>query len=94
MARSHEMQIAAHRLHSLQRIGFFPDRTFCWQPFNKTPRTICAANGHYDSLNLEFLGDKYLPRTNYLPMEDRAEYRRRIPIVPWSETESVVLPLE
>jgi hypothetical protein len=61
-------------------------------PFNKTPRAICSANGHYDVLNLETLDDSYLPRTNYLPMADRLEYEHRIPRVTWSEKEMAVLP--
>ena len=42
---------------------------FVANPFNKTPRSICATNGHYDVLNLELLSDSYLPRTNLLPMD-------------------------
>ncbi len=52
---------------------------FLANPFNKTPRTICAANKQYDPLDLETLPDDYLPRTNYRPMPDRAEYLRRTP---------------
>ena len=65
---------------------------FVANPFNKTPRAICAANGHYDVLNLETLSDNYLPRTNFSPMADLAEYERRIPLVLWSESESVLVP--
>src|SRR6185437_12860413 len=65
---------------------------FVADPFNKTPRAICAANKHYDVPSLENLNENYLPRTNYLPMEDRAEYERRIPSVSWSESEKVVVP--
>jgi hypothetical protein len=60
-------------------------------PFNKTPRRICSANGHYDSLDLHILPDDYLPRTIYRPMANRSEYRRRIPRVSWSEPEWVKL---
>jgi len=52
-------------------------------PFNKTPRSVCAANSHYDVLDLASLPHDYLPRTNYLPAVDAAEYRRRTPVVPW-----------
>ncbi len=58
---------------------------FLANPFNKTPRKVCTANGHYDILNLETLPDNYLPRTNYRPMADKAEYLRRTPRVPWKE---------
>lgn len=58
---------------------------FLANPFNKTPRKVCTANGHYDVLDLETLPDDYLPRTNYRPMVDRAEYLRRTPRVSWVE---------
>ncbi len=58
---------------------------FLANPFNKTPRKVCTANGHYDNLDLETLPDDYLPRTNYLPMTDPAEYLRRTPRVSWVE---------
>jgi hypothetical protein len=54
-------------------------------PFNKTPRKVCSANGHYDVIDLEYLPEDYLPRTNYLPMADRNEYQRRIPRVGWAD---------
>ena len=58
---------------------------FLANPFNKTPRAICNANGHYDPLDLETLPDDYLPRSNYRPMANRAEYARRTPKVSWKE---------
>lgn len=56
---------------------------FLANPFNKTPRKVCTANGHYEVINLDALPDDYLPRTNYRPMADRAEYLRRTPRVSW-----------
>jgi hypothetical protein len=56
---------------------------FLANPFNKTPRAICAANKQYDPLDLEILPDDYLPRTNYHPMADCTEYKRRTPKVSW-----------
>jgi hypothetical protein len=67
---------------------------FVANPFNKTPRAICSANGDYDPLDLETIPDDYLPRANYHPMADRAEYRRRTTEVPWSEQELKTLPWE
>lgn len=58
---------------------------FLANPFNKTPRKVCTANGHYDTIDLQTLPDDYLPRTNYRPMPDRAEYLRRTPRVSWRE---------
>ncbi len=80
----------------------FPDAAADWvlsgphfflaNPYNKTPRRVCTANGHYDVLDLEALPDDYLPRSNYRPMADRAEYARRVPRVSWTETRTVRLP--
>lgn len=56
---------------------------FLASPYNKTPRRRCTANGDYDVLDLVDLPDDYLPRSNYHPMPDRAEYLRRIPRVNW-----------
>ena len=58
---------------------------FLANPYNKTPRKVCTANGHYDIIDLETLPDDYLPRTNYRPMVDKAEYLRRTPRVSWVE---------
>src|SRR5208282_5373278 len=58
---------------------------FLANPFYKTPRRVCTANGHYDVIDLQTLPDDYLPRTNYVPMSDRVEYLRRIPCVSWRE---------
>ena len=60
---------------------------FLANPFNKTPRKVCTANGHYDVLDLETLPDDYLPRTNYRPMADGSEYLRRTPQVNWLDWE-------
>jgi len=67
---------------------------FLANPFNKTPRAVCSANGHYDPIDLEAIPDDYLPRTNYQPMADRAEYLRRTPRVSWvEEGETVAKPV-
>ena len=58
---------------------------FLANPYNKTPRKVCTANGHYDVLDLETLPDDYLPRSNYRPMANKAEYLRRVPRVGWVE---------
>jgi len=58
---------------------------FVGTPFYKTPRAICTEKGHYDVLDLTDLPEDYLPRTNYIPACDPAEYQRRIPRVPWIE---------
>lgn len=58
---------------------------FVANPFYKTPRKNCNTPLAYDSINLETLPDDYLPRTNYRPMADHAEYLRRTPRVSWVE---------
>jgi len=58
---------------------------FLANPYNKTPRKVCTANGHYDIIDLETLPDDYLPRTNYRPMADKSEYLLRTPRVSWRE---------
>ena len=67
---------------------------FLANPFNKTPKRVCTANGHYDPIDLEAIPDDYLPRTNYHPMADRAEYLRRTPRVSWIEPgETIAKPV-
>jgi hypothetical protein len=56
---------------------------FVANPLNKTPRYPCKLNSDYDVLDLTVLPDDYLPRTNYVPDCDPAEYQRRTPKVPW-----------
>lgn len=56
---------------------------FVANPFCKTPRKICNTPLAYDIIDLETLPDDYLPRTNYRPMPNRAEYLRRTPKVGW-----------
>ena len=58
---------------------------FLANPYNKTPRKVCTANGHYDVIDLQTMPDDYLPRTNYRPMSDKEEYLRRVPKVAWVE---------
>jgi hypothetical protein len=58
---------------------------FLANPFNKTPRRVCTANGHYDAIDLEAIPDDYLPRTNYRPIADGEEHLRRTLRVNWVE---------
>jgi hypothetical protein len=63
-------------------------------PLSQTPKRICETHRAYDNVDLEVIPDDYLPRTNYHPMADRAEYARRTPTVSWRETVSLTLPWE
>lgn len=58
---------------------------FVGNPFHQTPIRVCNTHRAYEKPDLETLPDDYLPRTNYLPMHDRAEYLRRTPRVSWLE---------
>jgi len=58
---------------------------FVANPLNKTPRTICTQNSHYDPLNLENLAEDYFPRSNYQVACEPATYLARIPKVKWTE---------
>ena len=49
-------------------------------PFNKEPNEGCRHNNDYSVLDLELLPDDFIPRSNYTPMADAAEYRSRQPV--------------
>ena len=79
----------AQKDHTIRRQTCFPMDASQWilsgphffvgNPFYKTPRAKCTQNSHYDILDLTILPDDYLPRTNYVPDCDEAEYRKRSP---------------
>ena len=48
-------------------------------PLNKTPNEGCRHNQDYSVIDLTAIDEDYLPRTNYVPACDEAEYRRRTP---------------
>jgi hypothetical protein len=54
--------------------------------FYQTPKRVCNTNRAYDRIDLNAIPDDYLPRTNYYPMADRAQYLRLTPRVSWVET--------
>lgn len=56
---------------------------FVGAPLHKTPRRLCDSSGAYDPVDLTYVPDDYLPRTNYVPACGFDEYRARIPRVPW-----------
>lgn len=58
---------------------------FVGSPFYKTPRRVCDSNKAYDPIDLTYIPDDYLPRTNYVPACSPDEYRARTPRVPWIE---------
>ena len=54
-------------------------------PFKKSPLRVCRSNKAYSTIDLMELPKDYLPRTNYLPECETAEYIKRTPTVPWKE---------
>lgn len=56
---------------------------FVGNPLYKTPREVCSQNSHYDVIDLEFVPEDYLPRTNYRRACSKMEYSARTPTVSW-----------
>ncbi|MEC8849773.1 MAG: N-6 DNA methylase [Pseudomonadota bacterium] len=63
-------------------------------PLHQTPNRVCSTHRAYSRVDLESLPEDYLPRSNYIPMSDRAEYARRTPRVSWTVEEYVKLRFE
>ena len=55
------------------------------RPFYKCPQEVCDKHHDFDILDPEIIPDDYLPRTNFVPACDPAEYRRRTSVVPWGD---------
>ena len=58
---------------------------FSANPFFKTPRSKCASHRDYDLIDLTFIPNEYLPRSNYAPRCNSSEYNNRTPKVPWNK---------
>jgi hypothetical protein len=58
-------------------------------PAYKTPRRLCTEKSHYDTLDLTYIPDDYLPRTNYVPGCSTDIWCSRLPKVPWRETNDI-----
>lgn len=58
---------------------------FVGKPFHQTPKAICETHRAYDNIDLAELPDNYLPRTNYVPACDPAQYKARTTNVSWDE---------
>lgn len=50
-------------------------------PLLKTPRRVCKKNSDFDTIDIAFINDNYLPRSNYVPGCDLGEYISRIPVL-------------
>jgi len=56
---------------------------FVGNPINKTPRSFCTSNGHYDICDLESMPSDYTARSNFRPVADPARFLRAIPTSTW-----------
>ena len=85
----------AQKNGTIRRLTEFPKRSednvmsgpqfFVGNPLSKTPRPVCSQGSHYDVLDLEFIPDDYVPRSNYSPACDAKIYEERLPRVNWLE---------
>lgn len=84
-----------------QEPSFQPDSAEEWvlsgphfyagNPFNKTPRTTCTANGHYDNIDLESLPENYLPRAVYRPGDNNGNLNAFYKAIPeWPKPQKPV----
>ena len=84
---------------TIKRETCFPENTYHWilsgphffvgNSLFKTPRPKCTQSSHYDALDLTWLPENYIPRSNYVPNCDMVEYLRRTPKVPWGEKKPI-----
>jgi hypothetical protein len=51
---------------------------FVGVPFYKTPRSKCVEKADYDVIDLTKIPEDYVPRTNYVPAEDKLTFTGRI----------------
>ena len=51
---------------------------FVGTPLYKTPRAVVTNNSHYDVIDLTRIPEDYVPRTNYVPAEDKLTFAGRI----------------
>jgi len=57
-------------------------------PLYKTPKAVSRTNADYNVIDLTTAPEDYLPRTNYGPAVEMAEYRRRMTRCRWDPTKS------
>lgn len=62
---------------------------FVANPFHQTPMRVCNTHRAYEKPDLECLPEDFLPRTNYRPMADKAEYLSRTPRVSWKDENEI-----
>ena len=55
-------------------------------PIAKSPNHNCRSHQDYTDINLEWVSDDYLPRSNYTPALPWQQYRDFVRSVPWDES--------
>ena len=89
----------AQRDGTIRRDTRFPDTIEQWifsgphffvgNPLFQTPKAVCNTHRAYDLIDLTQIPDDYMPRTNYVPACDPADYLRETPRVPWGDNKPV-----
>ncbi|WP_010111336.1 class I SAM-dependent DNA methyltransferase [Acinetobacter sp. P8-3-8] len=70
---------------SLDNVVISGPNFFVANLFYKTPRSKCNLSSDYDVIDLNELGENYLPRTNYQLLKDVKEVKSSLPLVPWGK---------
>ena len=72
--------------HSADQLIIQGPHIFVGNPLYKTPRSTCKTNSDYDVIDLFSSSADYLPRTNYRPATELAEYHNRMTRCRWDPT--------
>ena len=93
----HWNETAAQKAGTIKRETSFRDPTemiiqgplfHVGNPLYKTPKAISRTNADYEVIDLMEAPEDYLPRTNYGPAVDIAEYRKRMTRCRWDPTKT------
>lgn len=57
-------------------------------PLYKSPNRGCKSNKDYEVIQLDQIGEEYLPRCLYVPTDDTDRYRQHLPKTGWDPTKS------
>ncbi len=52
-------------------------------PFYKTPKKVCSDKSHYDTLDLNKIKEDFIPRTNFIPLNDNVLKIKGFKDEPW-----------
>ena len=92
-------ETSAQKKNIISRDTFFPNTVselvlsgphfFVGRPMNKTPKSICILNSDYENVDLTYISEEYLPRTNYRPLRIDSYNKESVPNVSWKENTPV-----